>query len=153
MPSIAAVQPLHVAAWIEQQTREHAAPTVTARLTVLRHLFDWLVTGQVVQVNPAGLVHGPPYVVKAGKTTVLSPKEARADRQHRHAGGPERPGADRVDGVQLRENRCGADDEGGGCLRRNGAGRQRLLTPSPAIVGLKTFEIGLQSSSAAPQET
>jgi len=28
VPSITAVQPLHVAAWIEQQTREHSAPTV-----------------------------------------------------------------------------------------------------------------------------
>jgi site-specific recombinase XerD len=42
--SIAAVQPLHVAAWIEQQTREHAARTAKARLAALRHLFDWLVT-------------------------------------------------------------------------------------------------------------
>jgi Phage integrase, N-terminal SAM-like domain len=45
--SIAAVQPLHVAAWVEQQTRDHAAPTVKLRLAALRHLFDWLVTGQV----------------------------------------------------------------------------------------------------------
>jgi hypothetical protein len=38
--SVAAVQPLHVAAWIEQQTREHAAPTAKAPLAALRHLFD-----------------------------------------------------------------------------------------------------------------
>jgi hypothetical protein len=30
-------------AWIEQQTREHAAPTAKLRLAALRHLFDWLV--------------------------------------------------------------------------------------------------------------
>ena len=77
VPSIAAVQPLHVAAWIEQQTREHAAPTAKARLAALRHLFDWLVTGQVVPVNPAGSVRGPSHSVKAGKTPVLSPEEAR----------------------------------------------------------------------------
>ncbi|MDT7555444.1 MAG: hypothetical protein QOI16_4315 [Pseudonocardiales bacterium] len=41
--SITAVQPLHVSAWIEQHTREHAAPTVKPRLAALRHLFDWLV--------------------------------------------------------------------------------------------------------------
>ena len=76
--SIGDVQPLHVAAWIEQQTREHAAPTAKARLAALRHLFDWLVTGQVVPVNPAGSVRGPSHVVTVGKTTVLDPEEARA---------------------------------------------------------------------------
>ena len=78
VPSITAVQPLHVAAWIEQQTREHAAPTVKLRLAALRHLFDWLVTGQVMPTNPAGSVRGPSHVVKAGKTPVLAPEEARA---------------------------------------------------------------------------
>ena len=77
VPSIAAVQPLHVAAWIVLQQQERAAPTVKARLAALRHLFDWLVTGQVVPVNPAGSVRGPSHSVKAGKTPVLSPEEAR----------------------------------------------------------------------------
>jgi integrase/recombinase XerC len=75
--SIAAVQPLHVAAWIERQTRDYAAPTVRLRLAALRHLFDWLVTGQVMPTNPAESVRGPAYVVKAGKTPVLAPEEAR----------------------------------------------------------------------------
>jgi site-specific recombinase XerD len=78
VPSVAAVQPLHVAAWIEQQTREHAAPTAKARLAALRHLFAWLVAGQVMPVNPAGSVRGPSHAVKTGKTPVLSPEEARA---------------------------------------------------------------------------
>jgi integrase/recombinase XerC len=78
VPSVAAVQPLHVAAWIERQQQESAAPTVKARLAAIRHLFDWLVTGQVVPVNPAGSVRGPSHVVKAGKTPVLAPEEARA---------------------------------------------------------------------------
>lgn len=51
--SIAQVQPLHVAAWVELQTREHAALTAKLRLAAVRHLFDWLVTGQIVPVNPA----------------------------------------------------------------------------------------------------
>jgi hypothetical protein len=55
--SITAVQPLHVSAWIEQQTHEHAAPTAKLRLMALRHLFDWLVTGQVMPTNPAGIWH------------------------------------------------------------------------------------------------
>jgi len=75
--SLAAVQPLHVAAWIEMQTKEHAAPTAKARLAAIRHLFDWLVTGQVVPVNPASSVRGPSHTVTADKTPVLSPEEAR----------------------------------------------------------------------------
>jgi site-specific recombinase XerD len=76
--SITAVQPLHVAAWIEVQTQTHAAPTVKQRLAALRHLFDWLVTGQVIPVNPAASVRGPSHVVRQGKTPVLEPAEARA---------------------------------------------------------------------------
>jgi len=76
--SIDAVQPLHVAAWIEMQQRELSAPTVKQHLAALRHLFDWLVTGQIIPTNPAGSVRGPSHVVKIGKTPVLEPEEARA---------------------------------------------------------------------------
>jgi hypothetical protein len=34
---------LHVATWIEAQTREFAAPSVKQRLAALRHVFDRLV--------------------------------------------------------------------------------------------------------------
>jgi site-specific recombinase XerC len=78
VPSIVAVQPVHVATWIEASTRELAAPSVKQRLAALRHLFDWLVTGQVVPVNPAGSVRGPRHVVTCGQTPVLDPAEARA---------------------------------------------------------------------------
>jgi site-specific recombinase XerC len=57
--SLAAVQPLHVASWIELEGRQVSAPSVKQRLAALRHLFDWLVTGQVVPVNPAASVRGP----------------------------------------------------------------------------------------------
>jgi site-specific recombinase XerC len=78
VPSIAAVQSVHVATWIEVGTRELAAPSVKQRLAAIRHLFDWLVTGQVVPVNPAGSVRGPRHVVTSGQTPVLDPSEARA---------------------------------------------------------------------------
>jgi site-specific recombinase XerD len=78
VPSITAVQPLHVASWIEVQTLTHAAPTAKLRLAALRHLFDWLVMGQVVPVNPTASVRGPSHAVTAGKTPVLAPEEARA---------------------------------------------------------------------------
>ena len=75
--SIDAVKPLHVAAYIEQLSRERSAPTVKQRLAAIRHLFDWLVTGQIVPVNPASSVRGPSHSVKRGKTPVLDPSEAR----------------------------------------------------------------------------
>jgi site-specific recombinase XerD len=78
VPSIVAVQPLHVATWIETLTRELAAPSVKQQLAAIRHLFDWLVVGQVVPVNPAASVRGPSHLVKSGKTPVLDPAEARA---------------------------------------------------------------------------
>ena len=75
--SIDRVQPLHVAAYIEQLGQERSAPTVKQRLAAIRHLFDWLVTGQVIPVNPAASVRGPAHSVKRGKTPVLDPAEAR----------------------------------------------------------------------------
>ena len=77
VPSLAAVRPLHVATWIEAQTRELSAPTVKQRLAAVRHLFDWLVTGQVVPINPAASVRGPSHIVRRGRTPVLAPEEAR----------------------------------------------------------------------------
>jgi len=78
VPTLTAVQPLHVATWIEQQARTVSTPSVKQRLAAIRHLFDWLVVGQVVPVNPAASVRGPRHVVKEGKTPVLDPAEARA---------------------------------------------------------------------------
>jgi site-specific recombinase XerD len=58
VPSIEAVQPLHVAAWIKVQIGEHAVPIVRRHLAALHHLFDQLVTGLVMQADPAGSVRG-----------------------------------------------------------------------------------------------
>ena len=75
--SITAVQPLHVAAWIELQTATLSVPTVKQRLAAIRHLFDWLVTGQIVPYNPAASVRGPAHSARTGATPVLEPSEAR----------------------------------------------------------------------------
>jgi site-specific recombinase XerD len=40
VPSIKAVQPVHIATWIEAGTRELAAPSVKQRLAAIRHLFE-----------------------------------------------------------------------------------------------------------------
>lgn len=66
---------MHVAAYIEQLSL--AAQTVKQRLAALRALFDWLVVGQVLPVNPAASVRGPRHSVKVGKTPVLSAQEVR----------------------------------------------------------------------------
>jgi len=75
--SLTAVQPLHVATWIEHEARERSAPTAKLRLAALRHLFDWLVTGQVIPTNPAASVRGPRHSATKGKTPVLDAAEAR----------------------------------------------------------------------------
>ena len=77
LTSIADIRPLHVAGYIEELTRARSAPTAKQRLAAIRALFDWLVIGQVVPVNPAASVRGPSHVVRRGKTPVLSPAEAR----------------------------------------------------------------------------
>ncbi len=75
--SIVAVQPLHVAAYVEALTRSHSAPTAKQRLAAIRGLFDWLVRNQVLPTNPAASVRGPAYSVRQGKTPVLAADEAR----------------------------------------------------------------------------
>lgn len=71
------IRPLHVAAYVEERTRERSAPTVKLHLSAIRMLFDYLVVGQVVEMNPAAAVKGPSYSCKKGKTPVLDADEAR----------------------------------------------------------------------------
>jgi site-specific recombinase XerD len=75
--SLDAVQPIHVAGYIEQIGSTHSKPTVKQHLAAIRMLFDWLVTGQVIPLNPAHSVRGPKHSVKKGKTPVLSAEEMR----------------------------------------------------------------------------
>jgi integrase/recombinase XerD len=71
------VEPVHVAAFVEDQLRMHSKPTVKQRLAALRMLFDWMVVGQVLAVNPAHAVRGPKHTQRKGKTPVLNVDEAR----------------------------------------------------------------------------
>lgn len=77
MPSITAVQPLRVAAWVELQTQTLSVPTVKQHLAAIRRLFYWLVTGHVMPHNPAASVRGPSHTTQKGKTPVLDATEAR----------------------------------------------------------------------------
>jgi hypothetical protein len=51
---------------------------VKQRLAAIRHLFDWLVTGQAIATNPAASVRGPAHSARTGRTPVLEASEARA---------------------------------------------------------------------------
>ncbi|HRI15943.1 MAG TPA: site-specific integrase, partial [Verrucomicrobiota bacterium] len=71
------LQPVAIAAYIEELGGLKSKQSVKQHLAALRMLFDWLVVGQVIPVNPAASVRGPKYTVKRGKTPVLSPENAR----------------------------------------------------------------------------
>src|SRR6202030_822241 len=73
--TLAPIRPVHVAAWVKELQEKHGAPGVKQQLAAVRMLFDWLVTGQIVPMNPAAAVRGPKHVVKTGKTPVLDGKE------------------------------------------------------------------------------
>jgi site-specific recombinase XerD len=70
-----AIKPILVAAYIEQFPG--SKPTVKQHLAAIRQCFDWLVSGGVLETNPAASVKGPKYVIKKGKTPVLDTEQAR----------------------------------------------------------------------------
>jgi site-specific recombinase XerD len=74
------IKPVVIAAYIEQHPG--AAPTVKQHLAAIRMLFDWLVVGQIVEMNPASAVRGPKHVVKRGKTPVLTADHLMNRRGH-----------------------------------------------------------------------
>jgi hypothetical protein len=53
---LAAVESVHVAAYIEQLQKARSAPTAKLRLAALRHLFDWMMIGRIMPMasRPAG---------------------------------------------------------------------------------------------------
>jgi integrase/recombinase XerD len=69
------ISPIVIATYIENHPG--AAPTVKQHLAAIRMLFDFLVTGQIVPMNPAASVRGPKHVVRRGKTPVLKADQAR----------------------------------------------------------------------------
>lgn len=71
------LQPILIAAYIKDLRSSLSIPSVKQHLAAIRMLFDYLVTGQALPVNPAASVRGPKYSVTRGRTPVLSPSEAR----------------------------------------------------------------------------
>jgi hypothetical protein len=70
--TLAAIRPFDVAAWVKE-LEEHSAPSVKQQLAAVRMLFDWLVIGQVLPMNPAAAVRGPKHVVKPARRRCSTP--------------------------------------------------------------------------------
>jgi site-specific recombinase XerD len=75
---LAEVEPFHVAAFVHDLQDELSPPSVKQHLAATGMLFDCLVTGHVIDTNPAHSIRGPRYTVKKGKTPVLTAEEAHA---------------------------------------------------------------------------
>ena len=73
--TLAQVEPMAVAAYIE--SHGGSDPTRKQHLAAIKMLFDWMVSGQLMQVNPAAAVRGPKHIVRKGKTPVLTAAQAR----------------------------------------------------------------------------
>ncbi|MGA8760276.1 MAG: tyrosine-type recombinase/integrase, partial [Stellaceae bacterium] len=124
------IEPVHVAAYIEVLQTTAAKPTVKLHLAAIRMLFDWLVVGQVLAVNPAHAVRGPKHVVRRGKTPVLTEEQARRLLESIDTTtvvGLRRPRADWRDDLCLRAHRRRRRHEGRGLL----PGRKALVGAPP----------------------
>jgi site-specific recombinase XerC len=55
------VRPMHVAAYIEDRLLAASKPTVKQHLAAIWALFNWMVVGQAIEMNPAASVRGPKY--------------------------------------------------------------------------------------------
>ena len=78
--SLSQVEPVLVAAYIEELQRHYSDLSVKQHLAAIRMLFDYLVTGGILRVNPAASVKGPRVVISKGKTPILSAGELPVGR-------------------------------------------------------------------------
>jgi site-specific recombinase XerD len=62
---------------VEEDGRGYSKPSVKQHLAAIKMLFDYLVTGGILPMNPASSVRGPKYSIERGRTPVLSAEEAR----------------------------------------------------------------------------
>jgi site-specific recombinase XerD len=77
LDALAEIGPIHVATYIEALQQKRSAPTVKQHLAGIRSLFDYLVVGQIIPLNPALSVRGPRYTIIKGKTPALTAEETR----------------------------------------------------------------------------
>ena len=119
------IEPVHVAAYVEQ-LQLAAAPSVKQRLAALRMLFDWLVVGQVMPINPAARCAGRGTPSRRARRRCCPPRRCgrSSTRSTRHADRASRPRAHRPDGLHLRARR-----------RRGPDARWRMSTSSAGAPG------------------
>jgi len=63
--------------YIEYLQQTCSAPSVKQQLAAVRRVFDWMIIGLAVPLNPPSAVREPKHVVKTGKTPVLEGDEWR----------------------------------------------------------------------------
>ena len=117
--ALTGITPFAVAAYIEELRDGYAPPTVKQHLAAIRTMFDYLVVGQVLPVNPAASVRGSETRCQERQDTRADGKRSsRPARLHRHRhvlrrAGP-RPAWNH--GVFLRARRRGRGHECRGLL-------------------------------------
>ncbi len=128
--NLADIPPIHVVAWIDTLGQSLAAPSVKQRLAAIRHLFDWLVTGQVIATHPAASVRGPSHRARTGRTPVLEAQEARTLLDAIDISTPAGLHDRALIGLMILQfcaRRGGAGDKAGGCVR---AGTAAMAAPA-----------------------
>lgn len=90
---LTAVETLHVATYIDSlgvdtggREKKLTVPSIKQHLAGLRHLFDHLVSGGILKINPAAAVRGPRYSAREGKTPILTGTEPRQLLEAIHTG-------------------------------------------------------------------
>lgn len=71
------VEPTIVAYYVEELKDCYCDASIKVHLAAMRMLFDYLVTGGVIDQSPAAAVKGPKIAITQGKTPVLSATDAR----------------------------------------------------------------------------
>jgi Phage integrase, N-terminal SAM-like domain len=51
--SLTTIKSYHVSAYLAELAASHSTPTVKQHLATLKTLFNWLITGQIIEINPA----------------------------------------------------------------------------------------------------
>jgi hypothetical protein len=69
------IEPILVATYLETISRRLSAPSVKLYLAAIRMLFDWLVVGQILSMNPAAALRAPSMWSNAARPPCSRPKK------------------------------------------------------------------------------
>ncbi len=70
------VSPPLIAGYVRDLHQAMSTPTVKQHLAAIKMMFDYFVTGAVLEHNPATSVRGPKHVIHKGKTPVMEGQQA-----------------------------------------------------------------------------